>query len=74
MNTDRFAAFTDDAAQLDEWISGFSSALNTGEPTSHKLAKQSYFPVKEGYHLLSPLFATSLVSRSTPENGCVTLW
>ena len=56
-----FAAFTDDAAQLDEWISGFSCALNTGEPTSHKLAKQSYFPVKDGYHLLSPLFATSLV-------------
>lgn len=56
-----FAAFTDDAAQLNEWISGFSRALDTGEPASHKLAKQSYFPVEGGYHLLSPLFATSFV-------------
>ena len=56
-----FAAFTDDAVQLNEWISGFSRALDTGEPASHKLAKQSYFPVEGGYHLLSPLFATSFV-------------
>lgn len=41
-----FAAFTDDAVQLNEWISGFSRALDTGEPASHKLAKQSYFPVE----------------------------
>lgn len=55
------AAFTDDAEQLNEWVAGFSRALSTGEPTSHKLAKQSYFPVNDGYHLLSPLFATSFV-------------
>ncbi|ENT6820238.1 type I-F CRISPR-associated protein Csy1 [Enterobacter roggenkampii] len=55
------AAFTDDANQLDEWIAGFSCALTPGEPASHKLAKQGYFPVGENYHLLSPLFATSLV-------------
>ncbi|MBE3176689.1 type I-F CRISPR-associated protein Csy1 [Enterobacter cloacae complex sp. P3B] len=55
------AAFTDDANQLDEWIAGFSRALTPGEPASHKLAKQGYFPVGENYHLLSPLFATSLV-------------
>lgn len=55
------AAFTDDAAQLDEWITGFSRALTPGEPASHKLAKQNYFPVGDDYHLLSPLFATSLV-------------
>ncbi len=55
------AAFTDDAEQLNEWITGFSRALTPGEPASHKLAKQNYFPVGEGYHLLSPLFATSLV-------------
>lgn len=56
-----FAAFTDDAFLLNEWVSGFSRALDTGEPASHKLAKQSYFPVEGGYHLLSPLFATSFV-------------
>ena len=55
------AAFTDDANQLGEWIAGFSRALTSGEPASHKLAKQGYFPVGESYHLLSPLFATSLV-------------
>lgn len=55
------AAFTKDAAQLEEWIIGFSRTLKPGEPTSHKLAKQNYFPVGDDYHLLSPLFATSLV-------------
>ncbi|HCM9554334.1 TPA: type I-F CRISPR-associated protein Csy1 [Enterobacter kobei] len=54
-------AFTDDASQLREWIAGFSRALTAGKPASHKLAKQGYFPVGENYHLLSPLFATSLV-------------
>ncbi|MDK3076569.1 type I-F CRISPR-associated protein Csy1 [Enterobacter hormaechei] len=55
------AAFADDENQLREWIAGFSRALTPGEPASHKLAKQGYFPVGEDYHLLSPLFATSLV-------------
>lgn len=55
------AAFTNDVTQLDEWIAGFSCALTPGEPTSHKLAKQNYFPAGDDYHLLSPLFATSLV-------------
>lgn len=55
------ATFTDDANQLSEWIAGFSRALTSGEPASHKLAKQGYFPAGENYHLLSPLFATSLV-------------
>jgi hypothetical protein len=35
--------------------------LSPGAPASHKLAKQGYFPAGDGYHLLSPLFATSLV-------------
>lgn len=55
------AAFTDDENQLNEWVAGFSRAFSPGEPVSHKLAKQGYFPVGDGYHLLSPLFATSLV-------------
>jgi hypothetical protein len=55
------AALTDDANQLNEWIAGFSRALSPGAPASHKLAKQGYFPAGDGYHLLSPLFATSLV-------------
>lgn len=53
-------AFAENEEQLAQWITGFSQALTTGNPTSHKLAKQIYFPVNEGYHLLSPLFATSM--------------
>lgn len=47
-------------AQLALWIDGFSRALTTKQPTSHKLAKQVYVPVGEGYHLLNPLFSSSL--------------
>ncbi|CUY07325.1 type I-F CRISPR-associated protein Csy1 [Serratia marcescens] len=46
--------------QLEQWISGFSQALINKQPSSHKLAKQIYFPVGDGYHLLSPLFSSSL--------------
>lgn len=52
--------FAENEHQLAQWIAGFSQALTPGNPSSHKLAKQIYFPVDEGYHLLSPLFATSL--------------
>lgn len=53
-------AFAQDASQLSQWVEGFSRALTTRDPASHKLAKQIYFPVEEGYHLLSPLFSSSL--------------
>lgn len=55
------SAFTDDENQVREWVAGFSRAFAPGKPASHKLAKQGYFPVGDSYHLLSPLFATSLV-------------
>lgn len=55
-----FEAFTEDASQLAQWVEGFNQALISAQPASHKLAKQIYFPVSEGYHLLCPLFATSL--------------
>lgn len=54
------ATLAQSEAQLAEWIEGFSRALTTKQPTSHKLAKQVYFPVGDGYHLLSPLFSSSL--------------
>lgn len=53
-------AFAENEAQLAQWVAGFNQALIPAQPSSHKLAKQIYFPVGEGYHLLSPLFATSL--------------
>lgn len=52
-------ALAENEAQLALWVEGFSRALTPAQPTSHKLAKQIWFPVNEGYHLLSPLFATS---------------
>ena len=55
-----FAELAESEQQLAEWVEGFSRALTTRQPASHKLAKQVYFPVGEGYHLLSPLFSSSL--------------
>ena len=47
--------------QLAEWVAGFKQVLSSPNPASHKLAKQIYFPVGKGhYHLLSPLFSSSL--------------
>lgn len=54
------AALAQDEPQLNQWLDGFSRALTTREPASHKLAKQVYFPSGESYHLLSPLFSSSL--------------
>ncbi|POT57949.1 type I-F CRISPR-associated protein Csy1 [Citrobacter amalonaticus] len=52
--------FAGNGEQLAQWIKGFNQALTSAQPTSHKLAKQIYFPVGDRYHLLCPLFATSL--------------
>lgn len=54
------AELTENKELLAQWVAGFSRALTTKQPTSHKLAKQVYFPVGEGYHLLNPLFSSSL--------------
>lgn len=55
------AVFSQSEAQLEEWVRGFKLALADKSPKSHTLAKQLYFPVGEQqYHLLSPLFSSSL--------------
>jgi CRISPR-associated protein Csy1 len=47
--------------QLQLWVDGFLQVLKDKQPSSHPLAKQLYFPIDdEDYHLVSPLFATSL--------------
>ncbi len=48
-----------DEQQAHEWLAGFKEVFNSKELSSHKLAKQVYWPVDESYHLLSPLFASS---------------
>ena len=55
-----FKAFAENDTQLVQWIEGFNQAFTIPQPIAHKLAKQIYFPVDGGYHLLCPLFATSL--------------
>jgi len=52
--------FAQDEAQAQQWLTGFKAVVATDAPSSHKLAKQVYWPVEEEYHLLSPLFATSM--------------
>ncbi|KAA8998223.1 type I-F CRISPR-associated protein Csy1 [Affinibrenneria salicis] len=59
------AALTDDSQQLAQWVTGLKLALTDKQPSSHKLAKQIYFPLPENsagepYHLLSPLYSSSL--------------
>lgn len=53
--------FAKDEQQLAEWKEAFKQALESNELSSHKLAKQLYFPVaKSQYHLLAPLYSSSL--------------
>lgn len=53
--------FAQDEKQLTEWLKSFQQVLTGNELSSHKLAKQMYFPVANGkYHLLSPIFSSSL--------------
>lgn len=62
-NTALQAAFSDDEEQAKSWMAAFAD-LSTpkGQPASHKFAKQLYWPMEDGgYHLLAPLFPTSLV-------------
>lgn len=55
------SGFSKTVWQLNDWCSGLKLALADKSLSSHTLAKQLYFPVGTNqYHLLSPVFATSL--------------
>ncbi|WP_350304443.1 type I-F CRISPR-associated protein Csy1 [Photorhabdus viridis] len=57
------AELAEDEQQLERWINGFRQVLSDETLSSHKLAKQLYFPVSPGeYHVLSPLFSSSLAN------------
>jgi CRISPR-associated protein Csy1 len=50
--------------QKDEWINAFADVVNSqrNRPSSHTFAKQLYFSTgKDQYHILAPLFPSSLV-------------
>lgn len=53
--------------QAQEWLKGFQQVFSPKELSSHKLAKQVYWPMPaesdNKYHLLSPLFATSFAHQ-----------
>ena len=54
---------TENSTQLANWMEGLSAALQNSAPSSHTLSKQVYFPVTEepsGYHLLAPIYSSSL--------------
>ncbi|MDE0302636.1 MAG: type I-F CRISPR-associated protein Csy1 [Gammaproteobacteria bacterium] len=60
------AALPGNAEENQAWVESFASlAKDDPEPKSHALAKQVYWPLEEhGYHLLEPLFPTSLVQSA----------
>ena len=69
-DVDLAAVLSDDPAKASDWMTAFSSLTNPrGQLTSHTLAKQLYWPTGEdphddaSYHLLSPLYASSLAHR-----------
>ncbi|WP_409308071.1 type I-F CRISPR-associated protein Csy1 [Pectobacterium sp. B1J-3] len=54
-------ALAESPEQLMQWLAGFQQVFTDRQPSSHKLAKQIYFPLENGeYHLLSPLYSSSL--------------
>ena len=59
------AEFADSDSELEQWLIGFSQAFKGSQVRSHSLAKQLYFPVADSYHLLSPLYASSLSHEIT---------
>lgn len=58
------ASFAENNVQLEDWRLGFAQALTNTELRTHTLAKQVYIPLPDGsYHLVSPLFASSLAQE-----------
>ena len=57
------APFTSSDTLLDEWLAGLTHTITAKDPSSHKLAKQLYWPVEDEYHLLLPLFSSSLAHK-----------
>jgi CRISPR-associated protein Csy1 len=69
-DTDVAAALSEQPEQAAEWVDAFTGLVQArGRVASHTLAKQVYWLVGEdpvndaGFHLLAPLYATSLAHR-----------
>lgn len=56
--------FTKNEEQVTTWASGLKNWLDTHpERTQTSRLKQSFFPVDDGYHLLSPLFSSAICQK-----------
>lgn len=69
-DADLAAALSDDPAQAQAWLQAFATLTEPrGRVTSHTLVKQIYWQIgddvqaDDSYHLLSPLYASSLAHR-----------
>lgn len=69
-DADLASALSDDPVKAQEWMQAFAGlAQPRGRVASHTLAKQLYWPTGDdayddaSYHLLSPLYASSLAHR-----------
>jgi len=69
-DADLVAAFSDDPTQAQAWLQAFATLTEPrGRVSSHTLAKQLYWQTgddvqaNDSYHLLSPLYASSLAHR-----------
>ncbi|MDP3926592.1 MAG: type I-F CRISPR-associated protein Csy1, partial [Hydrogenophaga sp.] len=69
-DVDLSVALNSDPNQASAWMDSFAAVASTrGNPSSHTLAKQLYWPVfdnphsDEGFHVLSPLYASSLAHK-----------
>ncbi len=60
-NDDSLKPYAKNIEQLSYWMNSLSKTLTSTNTTTHTLAKQTYFPVRNGYHLISPLHPTSLI-------------
>ena len=58
-----FNVFEIDTNLVSQWSEGFKEALRSKRIATHNLAKQIYFPVDCGYHLLSNIVSSSLAHR-----------
>ena len=56
-------SFTENHKLRVEWQEGFQQALGGVSLAAHTLSKQIYFPVDDSYHLLCPLFSSSLAHK-----------
>lgn len=62
-NEQCFAKISDSQAERQAWCDAIKGAYVAQKLSSHTLAKQIYVPVADGYHLVSPMYSSSLTQH-----------